>query len=46
MFGACGTVSEKGSELPEPEATARNQSRFAPFRFSVARKMPLLFATT
>ena len=46
MCGACGTVSEKASDLPEPGATARSQSFFDAFSFSVARKMPLLFATT
>jgi len=31
MCGACGTVSEKASELPEPGATARSQSFFDAF---------------
>ena len=40
MFGACGTVSEKASELPEPVALARSQSFFVAFSLRVALKMP------
>ena len=46
MFGACGTVSEKASELPEPVAVARSQSFFVAFSFRVALKMPYRFDRT
>jgi hypothetical protein len=36
----------EGKRLADPGATARSQSFFDAFSFSVARKMPPSFATT
>ena len=46
MFGACGTVSEKASDLPEPGATARSRSRLVAFSLTFARKIPFLLEAT
>jgi hypothetical protein len=44
MWEACGTVSEKGRAVPEPGATARNQSVLVARTRNFARKIPWLFA--
>src|SRR3954453_7134016 len=44
MCGACGTVSENGSDVPEPGAIARSQSVFLAWARTFARKIPWLFA--
>jgi hypothetical protein len=43
MRGSLGRVRENASEFPDPAATARSQSFFVAFSFSVARKMPFAF---
>jgi hypothetical protein len=37
MWGACGTVREKASDLPDPGANALSESFFDAFSCNVAR---------
>jgi hypothetical protein len=43
MCGSFGRLSEKARDSLEPVATARSQSFFVAFSFSLARKMPFAF---